>query len=418
MKKLLFFLFLTLSVTAQTLNMQTCVDQTLAQHPDIKIFILKIAQSEENYAISRSDYLPQIALLGDYSPQRTYVMPQLGQFNTIEGDGWSIGTILKQKIWDFSKTTSLIEASQIDRQIAALSLKEAKAIMTYKIKSLYALMAVQHEAIIVRKKDTKAKEELYKQTLGFYKQGLRTKADVSRFQAAYQLAKEELVLSQAAFNKSRNTMSLYANILIEKNVKLDTALIKPDQLTIANTSYLKDQAFKDNHQIKIASKQIDKNKKLHQAAKANHFGSIDAIGSYTHENTINTYDTHSIGVTVNIPLYSGGKLSAEEQRMQIETTVAEEQLASQSLALEEELENLFLDLESYQESTKAKKAQLSSAKEAQQVVNARYKEGLSTYIEVLDGASFLLNAQLGLLEIGYKKRITLNRIEYLTGNIQ
>jgi outer membrane protein TolC len=104
--------------------------------------------------------------------------------------------------------------------------------------------------------------------------------------------------------------------------------------------------------------------------------------------------------------------------MQIETTVAKEQLESQSIALEEELENLFLDLESYQESTKAKKAQLTSAKEAQEVVNARYKEGLSTYIEVLDAAFFLLNAQLGLLEVGYKKRVTLNRIEYLTGNIQ
>ncbi|MHB0993158.1 MAG: TolC family protein [Sulfurovum sp.] len=418
MKKLLFFSLLSLSLTAQTLSMQACVDQTLAKHPDIKIFILKIAQSEENYAISRSDYLPQIALLGEYSPQRTYVMPQLGQFNTIEDDGWSIGTILKQKIWDFSKTTSLIEASQIDKHIAALSLEDAKAVMTYKIKSLYALMAVQHEAIDVRQKDTQSKEELYKQTLGFYAQGLRTKADVSRFEAAYQLAKEELILSQVAFDKSRNTMSLYTKIPIKKDVRLDTTLIKAGTMTFKNTSAIKDRAFQDNHQIKIASKQIEKNQKLHQAAKANHFGSIDAIGSYTQANMINRYDTNIIGISLNIPLYSGGRLSAEEQRMQIETTVAKEQLASQSIALEEELENLFLDLESYQESTKAKKTQLTSAKEAQKVLNARYKEGLSTYIEVLDAAFFLLNAQLGLLEVGYKKRVTLNRIEYLTGKIQ
>ncbi len=418
MKKLLFFSLLSLSLTAQTLSMQECVNQTLAKHPDIKIFILKIAQSEENYAISRSDYLPQITLLGEYSPQRTYVMPQLGQFNTIEDDGWSIGTILKQKIWDFSKTTSLIEASQIDKHIAALSLEDAKAVMTYKIKSLYALMAVQHEAIDVRQKDAQSKEELYKQTLGFYAQGLRTKADVSRFEAAYQLAKEELILSQAAFDKSRNTMSLYTKIPIKKDVRLDTTLIKAGTMTLKNTSAIKDRAFQDNHQIKIASKQIEKNQKLHQATKANHFGSIDALGSYTQANMLNRYDTNVIGVSINIPLYSGGRLTAEEQRMQIETTVAKEQLASQSIALEEELENLFLDLKSYQESTKAKKAQLTSAKEAQKVVNARYKEGLSTYIEVLDAAFFLLNAQLGLLEVGYKKRITLNRIDYLTGNIQ
>lgn len=416
MKKLLFLAVLTLSLNAQTLSMQACINRTLTQHPDIKIFILKIAQSEENYTISRSDYLPQVSLLGEYTPQRTYVIPQLGQFNTIEDDGWSIGTILKQKIWDFSKTTSLVEASAIDKQIARLSVDDAKAVMTYKIKSLYALMAVQHEAIGVRQKDTKTKEELYKQTLGFYKQGLRTRADASRFQAAYQLAQEELVLSQTAFDKSRNTMSLYTNISIEKNVKLDTSLIKSGGMPVQSAATLKHNAFNDNYQIKIASKQIDKTTKLHQAAAANRFGSIDAIGSYTQANTINRYDTNVIGVSINIPLYSGGRLSAEEQRMQIETTVAKEQLESQSIALEEELENLLLDFESYQVSTKTKKAQLHSAKDAKEVVDARYREGLSTYIEVLDAASFLLNAQLGLLEIGYKKRITLNRIDYLTGN--
>ncbi|MDQ1340439.1 MAG: outer membrane protein, partial [Campylobacterota bacterium] len=222
MKKLLFFVLFTLSLTAQTLSMQECVEQTLIHHPDIKIFMLKVAQSEESYTVSRSDYLPQITLLGEYNPQRTYVLQQSGQFDTVNDDGWSISAILKQKIWDFSKTTSLTEASEIEQQIAGLSLEDAKAVMAYKIKSLYALMVLQREAIEVRHKDAKAKEALYRQALGFHKQGLKTKADMARFKAAYHLAKEELVIAKASFDKSRNTLALYADMPIKKDVKLDT----------------------------------------------------------------------------------------------------------------------------------------------------------------------------------------------------
>ncbi|MFT7823564.1 MAG: TolC family protein [Sulfurimonas sp.] len=415
MKKLLFFVLLTFSLEAQTLNMQTCVQEALANHPDIKIFMLKVAQSEKSYEIARSEYLPQATLLGEYDPQHTYVLQQSGQFGTIDDESWSISALLKQKIWDFSKTSSLIEASRIDQHIAKLSLDDAKALMAYKIKSLYALMALQYKAIKVRRQDMQTKKALYKQTLGFQKQGLRTKADVARFHAAYSLAKEELETAQASFNKSRNTMSLYTGMPLQNNVKPDIRTIASNAIDLKNRYALKQQALKENFQIKIASKQIDKTQKLYQAAKASHFGSIDATVSHTQADGLNQYDTSTIGITLSIPLYSGGRLSAEEQRMKIEANAAQEQLASRAIVLREELENLFLDLESYRESIKAKKAQLLSAQEAQKAASARYKAGLATYIEVLDGTALLLQAKLGLLEIGYKQRIALNRIDYLTG---
>ncbi|DAB41086.1 MAG TPA: transporter [Sulfurovum sp. UBA12169] len=415
MKKLLLLALLTIVSGAQTLTVQECVEQTLANHPDIKIFMLKVAQSEESYNISRSEYLPQVSLLGEYNPQRTYVLQQGGQFSTIDDDGWSIGAMLKQKIWDFSKTASQIAASRIEQEITELSLEDAKAVMAYKIKSLYALMALQHEAINVRRQDMEAKKALYTQALGLEKQGLKTKADVARFNAAFYLAKENLKLTQASFDKSRSTMALYTDTPIQRDVKLDTRAFKHGDINLKNKYTLKNQALQNNSQLKMASKSIDKSKKIHDAAKASHYGSVDAVASHTQTDMLNRYDTSVIGITLNVPLYSGGRLSAEEQRMQIETYVAQEQLASKAIALEEELENLFLDLESYNESTKAKKAQLISAKETQKAVNARYKEGLSTYVEVLDAAAFLLEAELGLLEIKYKQYIAFSRIDYLTG---
>ena len=62
-------------------------------------------------------------------------------------------------------------------------------------------------------------------------------------------------------------------------------------------------------------------------------------------------------------------------------------------------------------------AQLEAATSTSNLLEARYKEGLATYIEVLDAISLVLNARLGVLEAYYSKSIAINRIEYLKGNL-
>lgn len=67
-------------------------------------------------------------------------------------NGGYAGASLKQRIWDFQKTSSKLDSLKIDEDIASLSLEDMKALMAYKIKSLYKLIVIQKEAIEVHKK--------------------------------------------------------------------------------------------------------------------------------------------------------------------------------------------------------------------------------------------------------------------------
>ena len=125
-----------------------------------------------------------------------------------------------------------------------------------------------------------------------------------------------------------------------------------------------------------------------------------------------------MGVALNIPLYAGGKLDAQAQNAQIAMQIATEQKASKILALKEETSNLVLDIKRYNATIAAKKAQLVSAKKTKRVLDGRYKEGLATYIEVLDANSLVLAAKLGLLEAYYAKTLSIDRIDYLRGKIK
>ena len=415
MKKIFFSSLLLFSLlNAATLTLQESIDATLQNYPDVKSLQMKMKQSKLSHRSATADYLPQVNLNGQYNFTQTYVFPVNGAFHTQDDAGWNAGVNLKQKVWDFSKTTSKIAATQKDEDISKLSLMDLKALLAFKVKSFYKLIVVQREAVNVRKKDLEAKKAYYAQAEALVKQGLKTRADASRFLSAVYNAEDNLAIAQASFDKARNSLSLYMDRKIDANVTLENSVLQ--ESFNANTDVEK-EVLSSNYTLKIENKNIEKNILLHKSVKAEHYGSIDAVASYNHFDTLNTYDATNAGVVVNIPLYSGGRVSAEAQKVEISAQISKEQKRSRELALKEELQNLLLDIKRYNKTISAKKAQLDSAQETKKVLDGRYKEGLATYIEVLDATTQVLNAKLSLLEAYYLRALSIDRIQYLKGKI-
>jgi outer membrane protein TolC len=394
--------------------MQESIQKSLHNHPDIKTFMLKVKQSQKGYKAAYADYLPQINAQVDYNPIQTFALPVNGSFNTIDDDSWNVGVNLKQKLWDFSKTAAKVEASMVDKDISTLSLAEAKVLLAYKVKTLYKQMVVQKEAIGVRQKDLKVKQAYYQQAKALVIQGLKTKADESRFLSEVYVARDNLAQAKTAYEKAKSSLSIYMGETIPKHVKLQHNILKKRAHFGRD---LQQEVIANNLQVKIDALNIQKNKLLHKSTKASHYGSIDLVASYNQLDTLNNYDSKFVGISLNIPLYSGGRMSAQEQQAKIGTQIAQEQQASKILALKEELAALLLDIKHYNQTIAAKKAQLKAVINSQKVLQARYKEGLTTYIELLDAATQVLASRLGILEAYYAKSVTINRIEYLKGKI-
>ena len=397
-------------VHGQTLTLQNCIQKALHTHPDIKRFLLQVRSSQKEVDITRSDYLPQLSLAAEYDPTRTYVLPTNGIFHTRDDDGWQVGVTLKQKIWDFSRTSSLIKAQETQQEIAGLSLQDAKALLAYKVKLQYELVLVQQKAIEVRKHDFQAKKALYEQALAFVDQGLKTRADATRFFSSTSIAKDNLAIAESNLAKAEMMLSLY----IGEPVPHNTILESPGIRMVANR--VDEQAVLDHSPVlQGLKKKIEKNEFLYQATKASHYGSIDAVASYSHTDTLNSYDSTLAGVMLSIPLYTGGRLSAREEQAFIDKQSAGSEYDAKVLELKQELRTLLSDLKRYRHTIEAKKAQYKSASQTEEVMKGRYQEGLATYIEVLDATAVKLDAQLGLLQATYDRNRTIHRLEYLQG---
>jgi outer membrane protein TolC len=395
---------------AQTLTLNTCISKALNAHPDIKKALLQIKYTQQSIEIGKADYRPQLSLSAEYNPTKTYVLPAEGMFNTLEGDGWQTGLTAKKLIWDFGKTTATIEAKILQEDIATLSLQDAKALLSYKVKLQYELMLVQAEAIKVRKKDLRTKKELYKQAQALRKQGLKTKADETRFLSSLYIAKDNLAFSKSSFEKAKLLLSLYIDEPIDSNVKLENSILKTSWKGKNLAEVLENAPTLSSLEINMNQKELE-----YKSAQASHFGSIDAVASYTYQSSLNEYDSSYIGITFNMPLYSGGRLTALEEQAKINKQKAKFEYHSKSLALEEEVQNLLIDLKYYEQSIKTKEVQLQANEETKNVIESRYKGGLSTYIELLDAIGITQESKLGILEAKYKRSSSIYRLEYLQG---
>jgi outer membrane protein TolC len=393
-----------------TLTLQDCIQKALHTHPDIKRFLLQVQRSQKEVDAIQADYLPQLSFNAEYDPTRTYVFPTEGMFHTRDSDGWQAGATVKQKIWDFSQTTSRIKAQEVQQDIAGLSLQDARALLAYKVKLQYEMILVQQKAGRVRKKDFQTKEELYKQAKALLDQGLKTRADTTRFLSAASAAKDNLSLTGANLSKARVVLSLYIGEPITPEMEFEESSIMPETYPADEETILQESPV-----LQSLQKNIDKNDLLYKATRGAHFGSIDAVASYAYQDTMNSYDSTMVGIMFNVPLYSGGRLTAREEQAIIDRQSAKNEYEAKVLALKEEFEGLVIDLKHYSQTIQAKTVQLQAAGQTLEVVNGRYREGLATYIEVLDAAAQQLDAELGLLQAGYDRSSAIHRLEYLQG---
>ena len=414
MKRILAILTLfTIWAEAQTLTLKQCVDQALATHPDIQSFMLRLQQSEESVKSSRSAFLPQIVLHGNYDFQHTYALPVNGRFHTKDENGWSAGVGVRQKLWDFEKSSRLTDASKLGRAIAKARLQDARALMILRVRTAYLQLLVNRAAIDVYTKDLAAKQALYDQAKAMQKQGLKTGADALRFFAALEEAKDALSGAKSAYAQSKIALETLIGKSIPETVRFDAAPLAnvAGQITIPNKATL----MKTNPKLAVARLEAKADEKRYLAAKAQRYGSLDLVADLSHVDTLSAYDTKQAGVQYSAPIFSGGKLSAEAQKAKIVMQIAAENIEVQKRSVLETYRKLKTEIAHLKQSLKAQQARIAAAKESAKLLSARYKVGMSTYIQLLDTQSVLLKARLALLQTRFRLADTLNRLQYLTG---
>lgn len=412
----LFFLMLLLGqiLFAKTLSLQEAIDATLASHPDAKLTLYQLDATRENLGITKASTYPDLSLNAEYYPTKTLVSQSNGSFATRDHFSTHIDVTLTYTLWDFGRTQKRIDAANQEVDSSLALNENAKALLSEKVWQAYYSLAYIQRVNKANALSLAFYQTLYEQSLQMKNVGLKTEADSERFYASLLEAKDLLVTSRNEGRKFTHLLSILTGIL-ENEITIEDDFTERSIGTIPSFADTKwRQILKENNtELEALAAKIKQSKSLYESSKTERFGTITSVGSLGSDTSISSYSTNQIGIKASIPLYTGERLSHQIEKDRVSILIAEEALHSREFILWQELYEALLDTNRLDTTIEAKQMIARSLAKTVAITEGRYKEGLSTYIEVLDAQRAYDNAAITQYAAMLQKIASLARIKRL-----
>ena len=132
----------------------------------------------------------------------------------------------------------------------------------------------------------------------------------------------------------------------------------------------------------------------------------------------NDYDNYVLGLSLEIPMYSGGSTSARVQKARIEHNQSLTKTAQIKDKIEMDLHNAKLSLNESFERISASEKNVSVAQRAYDIAKTRVENGMATQLELKDSSIFLDQAKISDLQARFDYLKAYYELQLTTGSSQ
>jgi len=348
---------------------------------------------DEDVAIAKSGYRPYINGFGSYSRGRSATTTRY----TTAG---SIGIQLSQKIFDGFVTKNSVAAAKTQAQAQREYLRNSEQNLLFSTVEAYADVYAARRIAAYRAENLAALEEQVRSDKAKLDVGDGTRTDLAQSEAQRSQAISQLSQARADVKSKEAT---YRRIVGET-----AGTLEPPPASGGLPKTL-DQGFfiaaAEHPAILSAKYAVDAASYNVKTKEGALLPSIDATASTSYTDIYNGYSgpnsgqgrANSIGLTLSVPVYQGGSLSAQVRQSKEQLGQAEIQVDSIRDQVREQLISAWSQLEGSRSATYAYRDSVSAAKIA---LEGRVQEnivGQATTLDVLNSRSALIDAEVGLV---------------------
>ncbi len=295
--------------------------------------------------------------------------------------------------------------SYVSAQESLLEQENAKLIL--KLVSVYLETLYAQDRVNLQQNKLEAVGQQLRQAEQRYQRGSGTVVEVNEAQSNLDIAKVERI--QAANDLLSNQQSM--QILTGETHALSAELLVGGLNTLTASEYSVerwiDMARQHHPELLAATLDIDVARKDVEKKQAGHYPTLDLVGvrSYSQNDSNNTlgsrFDTSTIALQMNVPLFAGGYVSANVRQSASRLTASEETMTAKSREIEFNVRKYYQNLIAQQQSITAYQQAVQSAKVALDGTQKGFVAGFKTNHEVLDAQQKLFNNQLSLTKAYY-----------------
>ncbi|RUO39690.1 outer membrane channel protein TolC [Idiomarina aquatica] len=376
--------------------------------------------AQKQVDIAESAFWPQLTGQAGYteSTRESYNFDDSSQSYYLADsntDGWDASITLNQSIFDWStwKQADIAEKQAYQAEVAYRD--AAQSLMLRVVNAYFGALQAQDD-LAFAEAEKRAIERQLEQTKQRFSVGLTAITDVHEAQAQYDSAVAAEIQAQnavdIAFENIREITGQYPNQL----AGLQTQSFDPSKPTPEDVRQWVTKAENNNLSLMQSMVAVDIAEQRIKVEQSGHYPTVGLQASYstgdseteaeipgfgTRTSNPPRLDNKSIGISVNVPIFSGYRTTALTEQARDNYVATSQTMVETRRTVERETRNAFYDVTASLSSIRAFEQAVTSAESALKATEAGFEVGTRTIVDVLNSTRNLFNARRNLAEARY-----------------
>lgn len=362
--------------------------QALAQDPQLKAAEAAAKAGEEALPQGRAGLLPSISLTGN----TTWITSDTTR--DYNNHGYTVS--LSQPLFSAASWFTYKQGMALS-EAATLQFDQAQQNLILRVVSSYLNVLRAQSTLETSQAQERAIQRRLDQVNAQFEVGLIAITDVQEAQASYDNAKVTRILAEGDLDNSFQSL--------ERLTGQPTDSIDPlaQNYPIENINPIDPQAWIEKAQagnlaLKVAQANTEATRRQSQAAASGHLPTLSLTASHDQDNGLSSdpnsdRETNQIGLTLSLPIFSGGATSSLSRQAKYGFTQARYNQDDTLRGVILETRNLLRNLQTNVLSVAARKQSILSSETALKATEEGYNVGTRNVVDVLQAEQQLYSAQ-------------------------
>lgn len=386
-------------------RLRAVIDLSLANNRDLRVAALNIERARALHRIQRAEQLPEIAASGSANRQRVPGdLSATGQPAISRSVGASVG-LVSYELDLFGRIRSLNDAAAYQYLATEENRRAAQTALVAEVAGTWLTLATDLERLQLAQQTVKDQQQAYELVRRSNELGVQSGLDLRQAQVVLETARRDAARLTSVVAQDRNALQLLVGAPISPTLEpvapLRAGVARVHELPGGVPSEVltrRPDVRASEHQLMAANANIG-------AARANFFPRITLTASAgTASRELDGLfqsgsRTWSFAPAITLPLFTGGANRANLEASRIDRDIAVARYERAIQVAFREVADALAQRATVGDQYQAQRALVEALAEASRLSLARFRNGVDSYLAVLDAQRQLYAAQQVLVEL-------------------
>jgi outer membrane protein TolC len=308
---------------------------------------------------------------------------------------------LAQSVFNWKSIEQARSAAQQVRA-AEHSYKDARELVVFAVGSAYLQTIADAARVETALAQRDTAQALYQQAVDQQKAGTTAAIDVLRAKVEVQTREQQLISARNDLAKQRLVLARVIGLPPGQEFTL-TDKAKYEPLAKISLDEALRRAYGSRADYQSALAQVRAAQLARKAAVAEYYPSLSVSASYGDigVNPAASHGTVDASVTLNVPVFQGGKVHGDVLQAEATLRQSQQQLENLRGQIDQDVRNAFLDLQSAADQVEVARSSVDLANQTLQQARDRFAAGVTDNIEVVQAQGSVTSANESLISSLY-----------------